>query len=87
LKCRQALLLNPSVALEPYLHQLMPPLLTCCMAKALGERGREGWMDGWMDRWKGRKGRGRQGRRARGTEGDRGGGREGQRDKKQLVDI
>ncbi|GIL54914.1 hypothetical protein Vafri_10612, partial [Volvox africanus] len=36
LRVVQALLLNPSVHLEPYLHQLMPPLLTCCMAKALG---------------------------------------------------
>ncbi|GIL82888.1 hypothetical protein Vretimale_8389 [Volvox reticuliferus] len=36
LRVVQALLLNASVHLEPYLHQLMPPLLTCCMAKALG---------------------------------------------------
>ncbi|GLC67259.1 hypothetical protein PLESTF_000534400 [Pleodorina starrii] len=36
LRVVQALLLNPSVQLEPYLHQIMPPLLTCCMAKALG---------------------------------------------------
>ncbi|EFJ41475.1 hypothetical protein VOLCADRAFT_68197 [Volvox carteri f. nagariensis] len=36
LRVMQALLLNPSVQLEPYLHNLMPPLLTCCLAKALG---------------------------------------------------
>ncbi|KAG2429868.1 hypothetical protein HXX76_010648 [Chlamydomonas incerta] len=36
LRLVQALLLNPAVSLEPYLHTLMPPLLTCLMAKSLG---------------------------------------------------
>ncbi|PNW81292.1 hypothetical protein CHLRE_07g349950v5 [Chlamydomonas reinhardtii] len=37
LRLVQALLLNPAVSLEPYLHSLMPPLLTCLMAKSLGD--------------------------------------------------
>ncbi|KXZ53652.1 hypothetical protein GPECTOR_6g569 [Gonium pectorale] len=36
LRILQALLLNPAVQLEPYLGALMPPLLTCLMAKSLG---------------------------------------------------
>ncbi|KAG2437107.1 hypothetical protein HYH02_011363 [Chlamydomonas schloesseri] len=36
LRLVQALMLNPAVSLEPYLHSLMPPLLTCLMAKSLG---------------------------------------------------
>ncbi|GFR44075.1 hypothetical protein Agub_g5235 [Astrephomene gubernaculifera] len=36
IRVMQALLLNPHVQLEPYLHQLMPPLLTSLMAKSLG---------------------------------------------------
>ncbi len=47
----QALLLNPAVALEPYLAQLMPPLLTCMLAKSLG--GCTAWVGaphGWVHR-------------------------------------
>ncbi|KAG2496342.1 hypothetical protein HYH03_005572 [Edaphochlamys debaryana] len=36
LRVVQSLLLNPAVALEPYLHLLLPHLLTCLLAKALG---------------------------------------------------
>ena len=32
-----ALLANPHVQLEHYVHQLLPPVLTCLVAKSLGE--------------------------------------------------
>lgn len=32
----QSLLLNPHIHLEPYLHQLMPAVITCLVAKRLG---------------------------------------------------
>ncbi|KQJ89697.1 hypothetical protein BRADI_4g27220v3 [Brachypodium distachyon] len=34
----QSLLRNPHVHIEPYLHQLMPPMITCIVAKRLGHR-------------------------------------------------
>ncbi|CAI7820523.1 unnamed protein product, partial [Closterium sp. NIES-54] len=38
MRLARALLLNPHLHLEPYLHQLMPALVTCVVAKRLGER-------------------------------------------------
>ena len=32
----QSLLANPHVQMEPYLHQLMPAVLTCLVGKKLG---------------------------------------------------
>ncbi|PWA46161.1 TATA BOX ASSOCIATED FACTOR II 59 [Artemisia annua] len=34
----QSLLWNPHIHVEPYLHQLMPPVITCTLAKRLGKR-------------------------------------------------
>ncbi|KAL5226287.1 hypothetical protein ABZP36_014552 [Zizania latifolia] len=34
----QSLLHNPHIHIEPYLHQLMPPMITCIVAKRLGHR-------------------------------------------------
>ncbi|KAL8189181.1 hypothetical protein R6Q57_028747 [Mikania cordata] len=33
-----SLLQNPHIQVEPYLHQLMPPVVTCIVAKRLGNR-------------------------------------------------
>ncbi|XP_062107265.1 transcription initiation factor TFIID subunit 6-like isoform X2 [Humulus lupulus] len=33
-----SLLQNPHIQIEPYLHQLMPPVVTCLVAKRLGNR-------------------------------------------------
>ena len=37
LRCLHALLLNPHHNIEPYLHQLMPTVLTCMVAKRLSK--------------------------------------------------
>jgi transcription initiation factor TFIID subunit 6 len=37
----QSLLLNPHIHIEPYLHQLMPSVITCLVAKRLGGRAVE----------------------------------------------
>jgi transcription initiation factor TFIID subunit 6 len=42
-----AILTNPNFFIEPYLHQLMPPILTCLVAKRLSERPTE---DHWSAR-------------------------------------
>ncbi len=34
-----SLLHNEHIFIEPYLHQLMPPVLTCVVGKRLGEEG------------------------------------------------
>ncbi|KAB1215129.1 Transcription initiation factor TFIID subunit 6 [Morella rubra] len=34
----RSLLQNPHIHIEPYLHQLMPPIITCLIAKRLGNR-------------------------------------------------
>ncbi|RWR93612.1 TATA box binding protein associated factor TAF [Cinnamomum micranthum f. kanehirae] len=34
----RSLLQNPHIHIEPYLHQLMPPIFTCLVAKKLGRR-------------------------------------------------
>jgi transcription initiation factor TFIID subunit 6 len=34
----QSLLHNPHIHIEPYLHQLMPSMITCIVAKSLGHR-------------------------------------------------
>ena len=36
LQALQSLLANPHVQMEPYLHQLMPAVLTCLLGKKLG---------------------------------------------------
>ena len=36
LQALQSLLANPHVQMEPYLHQLMPAVLTCLVGKKLG---------------------------------------------------
>ncbi|CAI5527988.1 unnamed protein product [Closterium sp. Naga37s-1] len=38
MRLARALLLNPHLHMEPYLHQLMPAMVTCVVAKRLGER-------------------------------------------------
>ncbi|CAI5483368.1 unnamed protein product [Closterium sp. Yama58-4] len=38
MRVARALLLNPHLHMEPYLHQLMPAMVTCVVAKRLGER-------------------------------------------------
>lgn len=38
-----ALLKNPYLFIEPYLHQLMPPVLSCLLGKKFGQGGREHW--------------------------------------------
>lgn len=43
-----AILTNPNFFIEPYLHQLMPPILTCLVAKRLSESPQE-------DHWAARK--------------------------------
>lgn len=35
----QSLLLNPHIHIEPYLHQMMPSVITCLVAKRLGGKG------------------------------------------------
>ncbi|CAM6117572.1 unnamed protein product [Calypogeia fissa] len=37
----QSLLLNPHINIEPYLHQLMPSVITCLVAKRIGGKGFE----------------------------------------------
>jgi len=39
LAATRALLANPHLGLAPYLHQLLPPVLTCLVARRLGVRG------------------------------------------------
>eukprot|EP00771_Trimastix_marina_P001509 gnl/Trimastix_PCT/2590.p1 GENE.gnl/Trimastix_PCT/2590~~gnl/Trimastix_PCT/2590.p1 ORF type:complete len:555 (+),score=75.66 gnl/Trimastix_PCT/2590:74-1738(+) len=40
----RSLVVSPYLALEPYLHQLMPPILTCCLAPTLCETvGEDHW--------------------------------------------
>lgn len=41
IRMTKALLLNPSIQLEPYLHQFMPPVLTCVVGNTLCEDLRE----------------------------------------------
>lgn len=38
LSATSALLRNESLALDPYLHQLLPALLSCVLAKSIGVR-------------------------------------------------
>ncbi|CAI5536107.1 unnamed protein product [Closterium sp. Naga37s-1] len=38
IRLARALLLNPHLHMEPYVHQLMPAMVTCVVAKRLGER-------------------------------------------------
>ena len=49
-----ALLANPHVQLEHYVHQLLPPVLTCLVAKSLGERDEGGDSGGMPGRDPGR---------------------------------
>ncbi|BBN03112.1 transcription initiation factor TFIID subunit 6 [Marchantia polymorpha subsp. ruderalis] len=37
----QSLLLNPHIHIEPYLHQLMPSVITCLVAKRIGDKALE----------------------------------------------
>jgi len=40
LRLAEALLRNDDIGLEPYVHQLLPALLTCLVARNIGEWGR-----------------------------------------------
>lgn len=48
LRLVSALLQNPDMRLEHYVHQLLPPVLTCLVAKSLGGVAGGSW------RWVGR---------------------------------
>eukprot|EP00898_Chlorokybus_atmophyticus_P009029 jgi/Chlat1/9127/Chrsp97S08388 len=38
MQCVRSLLENPHLHVEPYLHQLMPPIITCIVARRLGSK-------------------------------------------------
>ncbi|OAY55201.1 transcription initiation factor TFIID subunit 6 [Manihot esculenta] len=38
MRVARSLIQNPNIHVEPYLHQLMPPIITCLVAKRLGNR-------------------------------------------------